>query len=441
MKSASCTVLPDAPGTIAIEEATTPIQRTVLPCGVRVLTQRVETSPSVAITAWIPVGARDEASGHEGSTHYLEHLLFKGTPSRDAAEIARAFDRVGGESNATTTKEYTNYYAVVLKEDARMATSVLLDMVTSPLLDASDFATERGVIINELRLAQDDPADVAHETFARRLFGDTQALAKPTGGTVEQVEATTLEAVREHHRQWYSPRTLVVTAAGNVDHDAFVDHVSACLREGGWDLSDGTILRPDRAPTRGHVTEGRVHLKKPVELGYLLVGMPAVSVHDPGRFALSTLTHILGGGMSSRLFQEIREKRGLAYTTYAYPAAYSDAGYVAMYAGCELDHVDEVEARMIDELADLAEHGPTQRELDDAFGQLRGSFALGLDDNRVRSSRLGSAEITRGAYTSVADHLAAMRSVSAEDVRAMAHKLINEPRTSVVVGPDRDLDR
>ncbi|QOX82285.1 insulinase family protein [Nanchangia anserum] len=413
----------------------------MLPCGTRIISQYVSTSPSVSLAAWVPVGSRDEKAGEEGSTHYLEHLLFKGTPTRSAADIARAFDRVGGETNATTTKEYTNYYATVLREDLPMACAVLLDMVTAPELSESEFSLERGVIINELRLAQDDPIDVAHEAFAGQIFGAGSTLARPTGGTVASVEATSVEAVRRHHARYYAPHTLIVTAAGNVDHDELVRMVSDRLEDGGWDLGAADALMcPPRRPGAGTVVTERLNIAKPVEVTHILTGFAAPSATSARRPILSVLAMILGGGMSSRLFQEVREKRGLAYSTYAFSLGYTDAGALALYAGCDGERVDDVEARMLEQLASLADSGPSDTELSDAYGQLRGSFALGLDDNRSRMSRLGGSEIVRGSYTTVADHLAAVTSVTREDVRDLAAELIGTPRACVVVGPSRDLD-
>ncbi|MDU0968550.1 MAG: pitrilysin family protein [Actinomycetaceae bacterium] len=442
MKDIFSTPLPVIPGTTQeFSEGTTPIRRTVLPSGVRVISQYVSTSPSVALSAWVPVGARDEQAGHEGSTHYLEHLLFKGTGKRSASDIARAFDRVGGESNATTTKEYTNYYAIILREDLPMACEVLLDMVTSPALAPDDFAVERGVIINELQLAADDPIDVATEAFAPKTFGAESALSRPTGGTISSVEATSLDAVRDHHARYYRPASLLITAAGNVDHDALVAMVEENLAAGGWDLVQAHPFEaPRRVAPSLAVDSEREIIEKPVELAYVLTGYPAMSAADPRRPILSTLAMILGGGMSSRLFQEVREKRGLAYSTYAYTSAYTDAGYLALYAGCPMKHVDEVERCMVAQLEDLADAGPTPTELDDAFGQLRGSFALGLDDNRSRMSRLGGSEIVRHSYTTVADHLAGLQSVTRDDVIDLARAIVEQPRACVVVGPGRNSD-
>lgn len=442
MKDILSTPLPATPATtVEFVEGMTPIRRSVLANGVRIMSQYVATSPSVALAAWVPVGSRDEAPGQEGSTHYLEHLLFKGTPTRTAGDIARAFDRVGGESNATTTKEYTNYYAVVLREDLAMACEVLLDMVTSPLLSEEEFLRERGVIINELRLAQDDPLDVAQEAFAQRIFGPSCALARPTGGTVESVQATTLADVRDHHARHYGPHSLVVTAAGNVDHEELVRLVEVNLAAGGWggpgSASVNPILR--QAPDDTVLTE-RETLVKPVEVTHVLTGYRAPAATDPARPILSVLAMILGGGMSSRLFQQVREERGLAYSTYAYTAGYTDAGYLALYAGCDASRLQEVEGCMVGQLEDLAAHGPTPRELDEAYGQLRGSFALGLDDNRARMARLGSSEIIRHAYIRVDDYLRALATITRDDVREMARTICESPRASVVVGPGRDAD-
>lgn len=442
MREILATPLPlNSDTTLEIADGVTPIRRTVFRSGVRVLTQYVASSPSVALAAYIPMGSRDEAAGHEGSTHYLEHLLFKGTKTRSTVELARAFDRLGGEVNATTAKEYTNYYAVVLRDDLPTACSLILDMVTSPLLTEDDFAVERGVILSELRLAQDDPTDVLGERFLEAVLGEESTLAKPTGGTIASVEATTVDMVREHHRRHYRPNRLVVIAAGNVDHDELVRMVEDNLVAGGWDLSAGEVAgHTERTNPLGQVRTERLEITMPIEMAHITTGFQAPASGDATIPCLSMLTMILGGSTSSRLFQEVRDKRGLAYTTYAHRYGYSDAGVLSLYAGCAADRVDEVEECMIAQLQALAEDGPTPTELDDGYHQLRASYALGLDDNRARVSRLAGAELVRHSYVRVDDYLAGIETITRDDVIAMARRFLDAPRATVVVGPGQMAD-
>ncbi|SNT05463.1 Predicted Zn-dependent peptidase [Micrococcales bacterium KH10] len=412
------------------------IRRSVLPGGVRVLTESVPGVRSVSIGFWVPVGSRDETDGHYGSTHFLEHLLFKGTSRRSAAQIAEAFDAVGGESNAATSKEHTCYYARVLDADLDMAVDVLADMVTSATLDPADFEMERQVIIEELAMTEDDPADVAHEAFSAAVLSPT-ALARPIGGTRDTIGAVPRDAVWEHYREHYRPDTLVVTAAGNVDHDELCARLLASLEQGGWELALDAAPRPRRA-TRSKTSIGpgeRRHVDRPGEQSHVLVGAPGLALGDRRRFVMSVLSTILGGGMSSRLFQQIREQRGLAYTTYGFASSYCDAGTFGMYAACAPRNVTEVEKLMIEQLDRLASERVPADELLRAQGQLTGGLVLGIEDTASRMSRLGRAEISLGELYSIDESLAAIRSVTAAQIQELGAELAAAARSRVVVGP------
>jgi predicted Zn-dependent peptidase len=311
------------------------VRRSVLPSGVRIVTEQVPGSRSLTIGYWVAVGSRDEQPGHFGSTHFLEHLLFKGTKQRTALDIAIAFDAVGGEHNAMTAKEYTCYYAKVQDRDLHMAVEVLTDMITSSLLDPAEFETERGVILEELAMADDDPADVANERFFQAVMGG-HPLGRPIGGSPETIRAASRDAVWEHYRANYRPQDLVVTVAGAVDHDVLVAAVTRSLLQAGWDLTEPATPVGRRSGTAAVITQGQavsvVH--RPLEQANLLIGVPGLVAADDRRVAMNVLTSIFGGGMSSRLFQEVREKRGLAYSVYSFAPGYSDAGIFGMYAGC-----------------------------------------------------------------------------------------------------------
>ncbi|MFC7402862.1 M16 family metallopeptidase [Citricoccus sp. GCM10030269] len=415
------------------------VKRSVLPGGVRVLTESMPEQRSVTIGFWIAVGSRDEAEGGYGSTHFLEHLLFKGTPSRTAMDIATEFDRVGGESNASTAKESTCYHARVLDTDLPMAIDVITDMVTSALIDPAELETERGVILEELAMDADDPIDTAHEALAAKLLDD-HPLGRPIGGTPEAIREVSRERVLEYYRQWYRPDELVVTAAGGLNHEEVSRLVLEALERSGWDLSDGE----DPAPRRSHasdgaqIVEGEHRIVRPVEQSSVLVGGRSIHTLDPDRFALALMNSALGGGMSSRLFQEIREKRGLAYNTYSFSAAYSDVGYFGLYAGCSPHRATDVAELMVAELERLAECGLTDEELDRACGQLSGGTVLGLEDTGSRMSRLGRAELVTGEFVDLNGALNRLRSVTADHVQAVAQRLAQSPRATVMVGPDAD---
>lgn len=426
----------DFTGTLTGQGGAGQVRRSVLPGGVRVLTESMPEQRSVTIGFWIAVGSRDESPEGYGSTHFLEHLLFKGTDQRSAMDIATAFDRVGGESNAATAKESTCYHAHILDTDLPMAIDVITDMVTSALLDETEMEVERGVILEELAMAADDPSDVAHEALAAKVL-DGHALSRPIGGTPETIRAVTREQVLEHYRRWYRPDELVITAAGGLDHDEVCRLVLEALQRSGWELPDDAapVQRRSHLPARAEVLEGVHHLVRPVEQASVLVGGRSLNSMDPDRFALSVMNTVLGGGMSSRLFQEIREKRGLAYATYSFSAAHSDVGYFGLFAGCTPDRAEQVAAMMTDELERIAQDGITPEELDRARGQLSGGTVLALEDTGSRMARLGRAELVTGEFTDLDGSLARIRAVTSDQVRDVAGRLAASRRATVIVGP------
>lgn len=416
------------------------VRRSVLPGGIRVLTEHMPSLRSVTVGAWVGVGSRDETDGHHGSTHFLEHLLFKGTPRRSAMDIAAEFDAVGGEANAATGKEHTCYYARVLDSDVPMAVDVIGDMVTSAVLDPDELEVERGVILEELAMNDDDPSDVAHERFAAAVFG-AHPLGRPIGGTPETIRAVPREAVLEHYREHYRPESLVVTAAGGVDHDALCEMVLDAVATGGWPLDPDAVPRPRRSDVRadGIPADGvELTVHRSTEQANVIVGGLAPTATDPRRFTLSVLTTVLGGGMSSRLFQEIRERRGLAYSVYAFASGHADTGLIGLYAGCAPSKVDQVTDLLITEWERLAADGIAPDELERGIGQLSGNLVLGLEDTGSRMSRLGKAELVHGELLSQAEALERIRAVTAQDVRDLAAELVVLPRSVVRVGPFAD---
>ena len=435
---------PDSSQVIAGEEGGAVVRRTVLPGGVRVLSEAMPGLRSATIGFWVGVGSRDETTGHHGSTHFLEHLLFKGTTRRSAMDIATAFDRVGGESNAVTGKEHTCYYARVLDEDLPMAVDVLCDMVTGARLDAGDVENERGVILEELAMNDDDPADVVHERFAELVLGH-HPLGRPIGGTPETIRAVGQDSIAAHYAEHYQAPGLVVTVAGGVDHDRVCELVSESLARSGWKLDADhvphgrrEVSEPEReevAPAEDGTPHRLVVVNRNTEQANVVVGTTSLVATDPRRYAMSVLNAVLGGGMSSRLFQEIREQRGLAYSVYSFASGYSDSGYFGLYAGCTPARVDEVIALMVAELRRLAADGVPEEELHRAHGQLAGGLVLGLEDTGSRMSRLGKAELVHGEYLGLDKALDRIRSVTAEEVRSLAADLASRPLSLAVVGP------
>ena len=408
------------------------VRRTVLPGGLRIVTETMPTVRSAAFGIWVGVGSRDEAIEDAGATHYLEHLLFKGTERRSALDISAALDAVGGDLNAFTAKEYTCYYARVLDADLPLAVDVVSDMVSSSVITQADLDTERDVVLEEISMRDDDPSDLVHDEFSYALYGDAP-LGRPILGTVESINALGLEAVTGYYKQRYLPPNLVIAAAGNVDHDKVVELV---IKAFDGKLSDDVLPSPPRIG--GSLTPGRPGVRvvpKDTEQANLILGTVGVSRTDERRWALGVLNAALGGGMSSRLFQEIREKRGLAYSVYSYTSQYADTGTFGVYAGCQPGKVDEVLAICREEVAKAAASGITPEELIRGKGQLRGSMVLGLEDTGSRMSRIGKSELVYEELLSVDDVLAHIDAVTLDDISAVAAEVLDQPMTLTVIGP------
>ncbi|MCK9922436.1 insulinase family protein [Frankia sp. AgPm24] len=413
------------------------VRRTVLPGGLRVITERVPGVRSAAIGVWVGVGSRDETPVTAGCSHYLEHLLFKGTTRRDALTISASVEAVGGDLNAFTSKEYTCYYARVLDTDLPMAVDVVADMVTSSLVTADDVEAERGVILEEIAMHEDDPGDVVHDVFAEAMLGSS-ALGRPVLGTIESIEGLGRETIADYYHGRYVPPALVVAVAGNLEHERALDLVADAF---GARLGAGVTPQPVRAGRYAYPpAPGIVVSERPTEQANLVLGTVGLSRHDPRRFALGVLSTALGGGMSSRLFQEVREKRGLAYSVYSFASHFADAGLFGVYAGCGPRRADEVLAIARDEVRAIAERGITAEELDRARGQSHGSLVLGLEDTGSRMSRLGKSELAHGELLSISEIIARVDAVTLEDVREIAATLVAQPWALGVIGPFDDHD-
>ncbi|MET0990515.1 MAG: pitrilysin family protein [Glaciihabitans sp.] len=411
------------------------VRRTVLPSGVRILSEQVPGARSATVGYWVAVGSRDEEPATFGSTHFLEHLLFKGTPTRSALDIAVSFDEVGGEHNAMTAKEYTCYYAKVQDRDLPMAVDVISDMLTSSLLDPDEFETERGVILEELAMADDDPEDVTGERFFEAVLGD-HPLGRPIGGDARAISAVSRDAVWRHYRANYRAQDLVITVAGAVDHDLLVADVTAALQRAGWDLSVEAAPVARRTASDHLIERGSplTVVQRPIEQANILLGVPGIAASDPRRATMSVLNSILGGGMSSRLFQQIREKRGLAYSVYSFSPSYSDAGLFGIYAGCSPSKASQVAELMLAEFRRMGTDGVTADEMRRATGQLSGASALALEDSDTRMTRLGRSEITLGEFIDLDESLRRIALVTPDSVRDLAAELSSRPLSIAAVG-------
>jgi predicted Zn-dependent peptidase len=416
------------------------VRHTVLPGGLRIVTEAMPTVRSVTVGIWVGVGSRDEAPSLAGASHYLEHLLFKRTKRRDAMTISSAIDAVGGEMNAFTSKEYTCFYARVLDTDLPLAVDMVCDLVTSSVIKAADVESERGVILEEIAMHEDDPTDMVHDQFAQVLFGDGP-LGRPVLGSVESIETIGRGAIAGYYHRRYRPQDMVVAVAGNVDHASVVRLVKAAFATAGLDAGEAAPAGPRLGAQRAASLGGVRVVHRTTEQANVVLGTPGMSRRDDRRWALGVLNAALGGGMSSRLFQEVREKRGLAYSVYSYHAQYADTGLFGIYAGCVPRKVDDVLAICREEVEKVTSHGITAEELERGKGQLRGSLVLGLEDTGSRMSRIGKAELVYGDLLSVDHIIDRINRVSLEDVSAVAAEVLTATPTLAVVGPfDEDRD-
>jgi predicted Zn-dependent peptidase len=415
------------------------VSRTVLPGGLRVVTEHLPAVRSVALGIWVGVGSRDEDHAHAGATHYLEHLLFKGTSRRTALEISSEMDAIGGEMNAFTAKEYTCYYARVLDADLPLAVDVLSDMVTSSLITPKDVDAERTVVLDEIAMNDDDPTDTVHEAFTAQLFGDTP-LGRPILGTTNSINAITRDQIFEHYQARYTPEHLVVAAAGNLDHDTVVRLVRQAFGRALDRTAEPAAPRLNgRHPGLGAAAgTGTRLISRPIEQANLVLGCEAMSRTDERRFALGVLNAAFGGGMSSRLFQEVREKRGLAYSVYSFSAQHADTGVWGIYVGCLPAKADEVLSICTEEITRVVDGGLTDAELARGKGQVRSSIVLGLEDPSSRMSRLGKAELVYPRLEPVDEVLASIGAVTRDDVRDVAAEILTRPKALAVVGPFGD---
>ncbi len=412
---------------------TSRVRRTTLPSGLRIITEQQAGVRSAAIGVWVGVGSRDESPALHGCSHFLEHLLFKGTAERSALDISVALDAVGGEFNAFTAKEYTCFHARVLDEDLPLAVDVLGDMITGSTIAAEDVEAERDVILDEIAMHDDDPDDVVHNLFAAQAWGDTP-LGRPIAGTEESITALTRAQVRRFYRRHYRPANVVVAAAGNVDHATVVRQVKKAFGRHGWLDRTETPVSP-RHGSRKRVVPGEIGAVRPFEQVNLVLGMEGLVRDDDRRFALGVLNTALGGGTSSRLFQEVRERRGLAYSVFSFSSHHADSGLVGVSVGCLPNRLDDVLGVVRDELGKVARDGITDEELARGKGQLRGGLVLGLEDTASRMSRIGKAELVHDELLSIDEVMRRIDAVTLDDVRSVAAEIFARPEILAVVGP------
>jgi len=412
------------------------VKRTVLPGGLRIITEQMPSVRSAAIGIWVNVGSRDEVASQTGSAHYLEHLLFKGTKNRTALNISSTIDAVGGEMNAFTSKEVTCFYTRVLDTSVPEAIEVLVDMITSATITSVDVDQERQVVLEEIAMRDDDPADIVHEQFSRALYGDAP-LGRSLLGTVENISSLSRRSIHGFYRKYYTPDRLVVAVAGNIDHASIVKQIRKAFNLGGFDLGgEETPHVPSKVKTKVSHSGGFVKFDKTTEQANLVIGVPGLDRADERRYIQSVFNAALGGGMSSRLFQEVREKRGLVYTVYSFGQQFQDAGMAGVYAGCSPKNLEQVTQVITDVLDEVALNGITEAELVKAKGQVSGGMVLGLEDTSSRMSRIARSEMNHGYVPSVSQVLERISAVTLEEVHTLAYHLWSQERLTAVVGPE-----
>ena len=407
--------------------------KTLLPSGMKILTETIPEVRSVALGFWVRIGSRDEPPKLAGMSHFLEHLLFKGTKTRSAREISETFDSLGGELNAYTTKEHTCFYSRLLDEHLAIGVEVLADILQNPLFKKKDIESERQVILEEINLYEDSPDERIHDILAATLLKE-HSLGKPVLGSARSVKAFSRKDVTQFYSHGYHPNNIVVTAAGSLKHQGIVD-----LLERFFTAPKGEkIVRKNVQPK--HNSQVKV-VRKKTEQAHLCVGLPGLTAGHKDRFILTILDKILGGGMSSRLFQEIREKRGLAYSIYSYHAFYTETGLMAVYAGTRPQKAKEVATLIKAEIEKIGKSGVSPKELRRAKEHLKGELVLDLENTAHRMARLGQSELAHGEILSLDELVNRIDSVTTADAKRLAREIFNPEKMAIaVIGPVKEED-
>ncbi len=412
------------------------VETTLADGGLTVVTEYMPDVLSVSLGFWVGTGSVDEPEPIAGASHFLEHLLFKGTDQRSAREIAEVVDAVGGDINAFTTKEHTAFYVRLLAESVDVGLDILSEIIWGPALRSEELEAERQVILEEILMHADEPAEEVHDLYNAALYPG-HPLGRDVLGLEATVRAMSRQQVSEFHRRHYRARNVVVTAAGRVEHAKIAEGVERRLEkvsaEIGRDVLIGGGPPQRRAPSTR--AQRRMIINRPTEQAHIMIGMAAFERDHPDRQVLNVLDHILGGGMSSRLFQSVREERGLAYSVYSYRSGYQDAGDLAVYAGTAPSRATDVVAVVTEELDKMVASGVSEEELQAAKSHIRGATALGLEDSGARMSRLGRSQLTHGRVLSLAELEAEVAAVTTDDIARVAAQVLGGPRTLVVLGP------
>lgn len=403
-------------------------RKEILNNGVRIVTEEIPYVRSVAIGIWVGVGSRDETSEEHGISHFLEHLMFKGTENHTAKEIAEALDAVGGQLNAFTTKEYTCYYAKVLDEHIDLAIEILTDMFFNSKFNEKDIEKEKKVVLEEIKMYEDSPDELVHDLFSTNVWAK-HTLGKPILGTYESVGSLNQEKVRNFYNKHYTTPNIVIAAAGKINHHNIVAKLKPLFNQ----LS-GKAVKKDTSTPKPH--PGAFCVEKKTEQLQICIGVPGLPQDSEEIYQIYLINNILGGGLSSRLFQNIREERGLAYSVYSYHSAFRDCGLFTVYAGTSPDNSEEVVSLIMQEFSKLAVKGVPQSELDKTKEQIKGNIYLGLENVSSRMSRIGKSELCFNRIITPEEVIEKIVNVTTDDVKQMANILFDYDKlASTTIGP------
>lgn len=403
-----------------------------LASGARLVVEEIPYLRSCAIGIFVKVGSRDEADDESGLSHLIEHMLFKGTEKRTARDIAETFEEMGGQLNAYTAKEYTCYYARCLDENLPLALDVLFDMVLNSSFGQRELDTERGVIIEEINMYEDTPDDLIHDVFARVVW-DGQALGRPILGTQDIIANISRQRIIDYYHKYYRPSNMVIAVAGNVEQPVVEDFVYSYIGQATSNCDQRIIERP-------RISRGKRLLAKDTEQVYICIGQEGVSYHDPRRYAQNVMNNILGGGLSSRLFQSIREERGLAYSVYSYPTLFSDTGSFAIYAGVGAQRLEEFFSALKDEINLFVDKGVTPEEVTRTQTMIKTNTLLGLESVMNRMTRLGKSVLYYDQVIDTEEVLAEIMKVTPDMVREYATTVLDPSNFSLAaIAPEKTL--
>jgi len=403
-------------------------QKNVLPNGVRVITEKIDYVRSVAMGLWIGAGSRNETKGYEGISHFIEHMFFKGTEKRTARQLAETLEAVGGQLNAFTTKELTCYFAKVLDEDVNLAIDVLNDMFFNSRFDPVEIDKEKNVVLEEIKMYQDSPDELIHDFFSQHVWNN-HPLGKPILGAANSINGLNREKVRYYLDNFYTPDQIVLAVAGKIEPEEILKRVSV--------FGDFRRQRKKNNEDLPNADTVRKSIKKDTEQMHLILGVPGIGQDDDDIFVLHIINSILGGGLSSRLFQEIREQRGLAYSVYSYHSTYKDSGLFAVYAGTSPNKTEEVIKCTINEMNKLKTEGLLEEDLEKTKAQIKGNLYLGLESVSSRMSRLGKTELSFGRVKTAEEAVEQLEKVTVEDVKRLMERLwIKEKISVLTLGQD-----